>query len=107
MPLSLIIDIEFSRALSLSLTCSPSPRYSVGVILGRYRHGKLPKAFKIIPALSNWEDIVCPDTLSPTYTHTWSDLQPLYACVARCCLPARTSGRLRRSTKPRDCLHQT
>ncbi|KAI1290311.1 Bystin [Halotydeus destructor] len=34
-------------------------------VLSRYRSGKLPKAFKIIPALSNWEqvlDITSPDT---------------------------------------------
>jgi essential nuclear protein 1 len=30
----------------------------VGKLLGRYRSGKLPKAFKIIPSLSNWEEIM-------------------------------------------------
>ena len=30
----------------------------VGRVLKDYRSGKLPKAFKIIPALENWEDIV-------------------------------------------------
>ncbi|ORX68064.1 Bystin-domain-containing protein [Basidiobolus meristosporus CBS 931.73] len=30
----------------------------VGELLGRYKSGKLPKAFKIIPSLSNWEDIL-------------------------------------------------
>ena len=29
----------------------------VKTILSRYRSGKLPKAFKIIPALSNWEQV--------------------------------------------------
>lgn len=27
-------------------------------ILSRYRSGKLPKAFKIVPALANWEQIL-------------------------------------------------
>eukprot|EP00794_Sanderia_malayensis_P018068 gene18068-19877_t len=38
---------------------------TVGRILSRYRSGKLPKAFKIIPSLSNWEEILYltdPDT---------------------------------------------
>lgn len=30
----------------------------VKVVLSRYRSGKLPKAFKIIPALANWEQIL-------------------------------------------------
>ena len=28
----------------------------MGLILSRYRSGKLPKAFKIIPKLKNWEE---------------------------------------------------
>eukprot|EP00126_Sphaerothecum_destruens_P005956 Sdes_comp19136_c0_seq1m9865 len=31
---------------------------NVGALLKKYRSGKLPKAFKIIPALSNWEEIL-------------------------------------------------
>jgi essential nuclear protein 1 len=31
---------------------------SIGIMLKRYSAGKLPKAFKIIPALKNWEEIV-------------------------------------------------
>jgi essential nuclear protein 1 len=27
-------------------------------LLSRYKSGKLPKAFKIIPALANWEEVV-------------------------------------------------
>ena len=30
---------------------------SVGKILKRYKSGKLPKPFKVIPALSNWEEV--------------------------------------------------
>ena len=39
----------------------------VKTILSRYRSGKLPKAFKIIPALSNWEQI-----LYLTEPETWT-----------------------------------
>ena len=31
---------------------------SVGLILSRYRAGKLPKAFKVIPSLCNWEEVL-------------------------------------------------
>eukprot|EP01135_Chromosphaera_perkinsii_P003282 Nk52_evm57s239 gene=Nk52_evmTU57s239 len=31
---------------------------TVGKLLKKYRSGKLPKAFKIIPSLSNWEEIL-------------------------------------------------
>lgn len=31
---------------------------TVGKILSKYRSGKLPKAFKIIPSLANWEEIL-------------------------------------------------
>ena len=40
----------------------------VGKILSRYSSGKLPKAFKIIPSLRNWEDILFltnPDDWTP------------------------------------------
>ncbi|KAF9581057.1 snoRNA-binding rRNA-processing protein [Lunasporangiospora selenospora] len=30
----------------------------VGLLLSRYKSGKLPKAFKIIPSLQNWEEIL-------------------------------------------------
>lgn len=30
----------------------------VGEVLSKYRSGKLPKAFKIIPKLANWEQIL-------------------------------------------------
>lgn len=30
----------------------------VGELLSRYRSGKLPKAFKIIPSLKNWQDVL-------------------------------------------------
>ena len=40
----------------------------VGELLTRYTTGKVPKAFKIIPALSNWEEVLYltnPDRWSP------------------------------------------
>ena len=40
---------------------------SVGKILSKYRSGKLPKAFKVIPALSNWEEV-----LNTTEPENWS-----------------------------------
>ena len=30
---------------------------SVGKLLSTYRSGKLPKAFKIVPRLANWEEV--------------------------------------------------
>eukprot|EP00051_Salpingoeca_urceolata_P027599 m.482324 g.482324 ORF g.482324 m.482324 type:complete len:434 (-) comp22494_c0_seq1:18-1319(-) len=39
----------------------------VGKILSRYRSGKLPKAFKIIPSLRNWEEV-----LYVTQPETWT-----------------------------------
>lgn len=36
-------------------------------VLSKYRSGKLPKAFKIIPALSNWEQV-----LYLTEPETWT-----------------------------------
>lgn len=40
----------------------------IGRILSRYRAGKLPKAFKVVPSLSNWEEVLYltrPDMWSP------------------------------------------
>lgn len=45
----------------------------IGEILSRYTSGKLPKAFKVIPSLSNWEEI-----LYLTQPHTWTP-QAMYA----------------------------
>ncbi len=33
-------------------------RYSVGRLLAKYKSGKLPKAFKMVPTLTNWEEIL-------------------------------------------------
>eukprot|EP00743_Colponemidia_sp_Colp-15_P002454 GILK01002660.1.p1 GENE.GILK01002660.1~~GILK01002660.1.p1 ORF type:complete len:458 (-),score=109.82 GILK01002660.1:152-1477(-) len=45
---------------------------SVGKLLHHYSSGKMPKAFKIIPALSNWEEILYytkPEEWSPNAMH--------------------------------------
>ena len=39
----------------------------VGVIMKTYRSGKLPKAFKLIPMVENWEEL-----LFLTSPRTWS-----------------------------------
>jgi essential nuclear protein 1 len=30
----------------------------LGIVLKTYRSGKLPKAFKVIPMVSNWEELL-------------------------------------------------
>jgi len=45
---------------------------TIGKILSRYKNGKLPKAFKILPALSNWEHLLYltrPDSWTPQATY--------------------------------------
>lgn len=44
----------------------------IGKILSRYTSGKLPKAFKVIPSLSNWEEVLYltrPDKWTPHATY--------------------------------------
>ncbi|KAF9972992.1 snoRNA-binding rRNA-processing protein [Actinomortierella ambigua] len=44
----------------------------VGMLLSRYKSGKLPKAFKIIPSLQNWEEILYitqPENWTPHATY--------------------------------------
>lgn len=44
----------------------------VGIILCRYRSGKLPKAFKVIPSLKNWTDVLAltsPENWTPNATY--------------------------------------
>lgn len=43
----------------------------IGTILATYTHGKLPKLFKVLPTLKNWEDVLFvtnPDAWSPHAT---------------------------------------
>eukprot|EP01095_Lingulamoeba_sp_RSL-Kostka_P005677 TRINITY_DN1718_c0_g1_i1.p1 TRINITY_DN1718_c0_g1~~TRINITY_DN1718_c0_g1_i1.p1 ORF type:complete len:437 (+),score=143.23 TRINITY_DN1718_c0_g1_i1:38-1348(+) len=56
----------------IASTSSLSPKVieaytKVGVLLHRWHSGKFPKAFKIIPSLSNWEEI-----MYLTKPHEWS-----------------------------------
>lgn len=46
----------------------------VRIVLSRYRSGKIPKAFKVIPALSNWEQI-----LALTDPNKWTSAAMLQA----------------------------
>ena len=39
----------------------------VGLILSRFKSGQIPKAFKVIPTLNNWEEI-----LALTNTQKWT-----------------------------------
>lgn len=44
----------------------------VGQILATYKHGKLPKLFKVLPSLRNWEDVVYvtnPEAWTPHATY--------------------------------------
>lgn len=44
----------------------------VGLIMSRYRSGKVPKMFKVIPSLADWEDVLLvtsPETWSPQATY--------------------------------------
>ncbi|KAG0379236.1 snoRNA-binding rRNA-processing protein [Mortierella sp. AD032] len=48
-----------NRPMPMGLSPKVVEVYSkVGFLLSRYKSGKLPKAFKIIPSLQNWEEIL-------------------------------------------------
>ncbi|KAF9429544.1 snoRNA-binding rRNA-processing protein [Entomortierella beljakovae] len=48
-----------NRPMPMGLSPKVIEVYSkVGALLSRYKSGKLPKAFKIIPSLQNWEEIL-------------------------------------------------
>lgn len=57
----------------------------VGNIMAKYRSGKIPKPFKIIPKLRNWEDL-----LYMTRPDEWS---PAAVCVATRTLSSNLSGK--------------
>ncbi|KAG2234245.1 Bystin-domain-containing protein [Thamnidium elegans] len=65
--------IEKEDELSPSMNPKVVEVYSkVGQLLSRYKSGKLPKAFKIIPSLGNWEEILYltgPETWTPHATY--------------------------------------
>lgn len=52
-------DMGENRPMPMGLSPKVVEVYSkVGLLLSRYKSGKLPKAFKIIPSLQNWEEIL-------------------------------------------------
>ncbi|KAI9475631.1 MAG: Bystin-domain-containing protein [Benjaminiella poitrasii] len=65
--------IEREDELSPSMNPKVVEVYTkVGQLLSRYKSGKLPKAFKIIPSLGNWEEILyltSPETWTPHATY--------------------------------------
>ncbi|KAI8975347.1 Bystin-domain-containing protein [Mycotypha africana] len=65
--------IEKEDELSPSMNPKVVEVYTkVGQLLSRYKSGKLPKAFKIIPSLANWEEILyltSPETWTPHATY--------------------------------------
>ena len=59
--------MEETSLLTHDLLC-----FRVGQLLSRYKSGKLPKAFKIIPSLANWEELLYltqPESWSPHATY--------------------------------------
>jgi essential nuclear protein 1 len=66
----IIMEKIKDKETELSTRCSDLPKVTqlddkvvevfkaVGEILSKYRAGKLPKAFKVIPSLSNWEELL-------------------------------------------------
>lgn len=65
--------IEQEDELSPSMNPKVVEVYTkVGQLLSRYKSGKLPKAFKIIPSLGNWEEILYltgPESWTPHATY--------------------------------------
>lgn len=57
-------------------------------MLRTYTAGKLPKAFKILPALANWEEVVYltrPDDWTPHVSKPGDGwMRPVEACVSLC-----------------------
>lgn len=83
---------------------------SVGRLLTRYSVGKIPKAFKIIPNLMNWEEILYltdPDTWTPQamYEATKLFVSNMNARLAQRFLALVLLPRLRRDIKEQHKLH--
>src|SRR5436190_21497143 len=56
------------RRPSAGSWCTCSRRLRIGLLLSRYKSGKLPKPFKILPTVPHWEDILAitrPDKWTP------------------------------------------
>lgn len=82
---------DHDTALTVSTRMNPKVvkvYKSVGTILSRYRSGKLPKAFKLIPNLSNWEEVRPPvgSPLShpPPFAPTDSPHRLPHPCAGPC-----------------------
>ncbi|GFH18501.1 uncharacterized protein HaLaN_15319, partial [Haematococcus lacustris] len=83
---------------------------AVGKLLSRYTVGKVPKAFKIVPNLKNWEEVLWltdPDTWSPhaMYEATKLFVSNLNARLAQRFLALVLLPRVRRDIKEHQKLH--
>ncbi|KAL6760987.1 Bystin-domain-containing protein [Haematococcus lacustris] len=83
---------------------------AVGKLLSRFTVGKVPKAFKIVPNLKNWEEVLWltdPDTWSPhaMYEATKLFVSNLNARLAQRFLALVLLPRVRRDIKEHQKLH--
>lgn len=58
-----MVNTQFSIPLSAVQTVNLSPEVQemcsqIGNVLAKYRSGPLPKMFKVIPKMRNWEELV-------------------------------------------------
>lgn len=63
-------------------------------VLCKYRSGKLPKAFKIIPALSNWEQVLYltePEKWSAAAMYQATRCDTHTRAHTKCCLSTTTA----------------
>jgi essential nuclear protein 1 len=61
-------ELNESKSLTSLLDVKVIDAYKkLGIVLKTYRSGKLPKAFKVIPMVANWEEL-----LFLTSPHKWS-----------------------------------
>lgn len=75
-------------------------------VLQKYRSGKLPKAFKIIPKLPNWEQVKVAD--QPEVSSSYIHATMLFPCLSRCFTsPNRKRGPPQPCFKLLDCLRPT
>lgn len=73
---------ESSETIDRSAGVSLPPKVimaytTVGTILKTWRHGKLPKLFKVLPSLNNWQDVLYvtnPDEWSPNAVYEGTKL---------------------------------
>lgn len=76
-------------------------------ILRKYRSGKLPKAFKILPSLNNWEHVSGRTAESPSdWSRVGLTLSPP-RFFRFCSSLSRTTGQQLPFTKPRASLRPT